>query len=387
MTGQIRRLWYDAKVRAALLQVAAIGLFAATLAWLAGNTATNLAQRGIAVGFDFLGRAARFPISETLLAYAPTDTFARAILVGLANTLFVGALAIVAATVLGLVVGLARRSRHPLGSGLATVFVDVMRNTPLVVQLLFWYALVTIGLPGARQALNPLPGLFLSLRGLVIPGLDLDGSAALLGASLAVALLALTVGGWSARRHRLRTGRNIPGRWLVAALVPIALLVFWWWAGLSVSLDLPRLQGFNFVGGLTLTPEFFALLVGLTLYSSAFVGEIIRGGIDAVGKGQWEAGRSLGLSDAKSLRLIVIPQALRVIIPPMTTQYFSILKNTTLALVVGYPEISYVIATTINQTGQAIEGVAILMGLFLGVSLVISLLMNWYNRRIALVTR
>ncbi|HEV2605279.1 MAG TPA: ABC transporter permease subunit [Microvirga sp.] len=383
----MRRLWYDARVRAALLQVAAIGLFAALVAWLAGNTATNLAQRGIAVGFDFLGRAARFPISESLIAYEPTDTFARAILVGLGNTLFVGGLVIGAATVLGLVVGLARRSRHPLGSGLATVFVDVMRNTPLVVQLLFWYALVTIGLPNARQALNPLPGVFLSLRGVVIPSPQIEGSAVLLGLSLLVVLLAVGIGAWFARRHRMRTGHGPRGRWLLTALVPVLLAMIWWWVGLSVTLDLPRLQGFNFVGGLTLTPELFTLLVGLTLYSSAFVGEIIRGGIDAVGQGQWEAGRSLGLSDAKTLRLIVLPQALRVIIPPLTSQYFNIIKNTTLALVVGYPDISYVIATTINQTGQAIEGVAILMGLFLGVSLAISLLMNWYNRRIALVTR
>lgn len=383
----MRRLWYDAKVRAALLQVAAIGLFAALIAWLAGNTATNLAKRGIAVGFDFLDRAARFPISESLLAYTPNDTFARAILVGLTNTLFVGGLVIVAATVLGLVVGLARRSQHPLGSGLATVFVDVMRNTPLVVQLLFWYALVTIGLPGARQALNPLPGVFLSLRGLVIPGPRVEGSLSLLGLSLVAALLVIGAAYWLARRHRVRTGQTMRGRWLVPVLVPVVLALVWWWAGLSLTLDLPRLQGFNFAGGLTLTPEFFTLLVGLTLYSSAFIGEIIRGGIDAVGQGQWEAGRSLGLTDGKTLRLIVIPQALRVIIPPLTSQYFNIVKNTTLALVVGYPDISYVIATTINQTGQAIEGVAILMGLFLGVSLVISLLMNWYNRRIALVSR
>lgn len=383
----MRRLWYDAKIRAALGQVLAIGAFAALVAWLAANTAANLAQRGIAVGFDFLGRAARFPISESLLAYAPTDTFARAILVGLANTLLVGGLVIVAATVLGLVVGLARGSRHPLGSGLATVFVDVMRNTPLVVQLLFWYALLTIGLPGARQALNPLPGVFLSLRGLVIPAPSVEGSPGQFAIGIAAALLALGVGAWYARRHRMRTGRGLRGRWLAAALLPVLIVSAWRWSGLSVGLDLPRLQGFNFAGGLTLTPEFFTLLVGLTLYSSAFIGEIIRGGIDAVGIGQWEAGRSLGLSDARTMRFVVIPQALRVIIPPLTSQYFNIVKNTTLALVVGYPDISYVIATTINQTGQAIEGVAILMGLFLAVSLAISGLMNWYNRRIALVSR
>lgn len=364
-----------------------IGLAVLAVAWLATNTSNNLAARGIAVGFDFLDRAARFPISESLVAYTPSDSFARAYLVGLFNTLFISAIAVAGATVLGLLVALGRRSRHPLVFGLSTTFVELMRNTPLVVQLLFWYALVTVGLPGPRQALNPLPGTFLSIRGLFVPAIQISGDAVLFWASLMSATLVVgLLFRWS-RRRRLRTGERNGLGWVGLAVVGAALGAAWWSAGMTITLDRPRLQGFNFVGGTTLTPEFVTLVVGLTLYSSAFVGEVIRGGIDAVGVGQWEAGRAIGLSDRRTLRLVVMPQALRVIIPPMTSQYFNIIKNTTLALVVGYPDVSYVVATTINQTGQAIEGVAILMAVFLTISIAISLSMNWYNRRIALVQR
>lgn len=381
------RLWYDPRIRGLILQFALIGGFVALVAWLASNTATNLARRGIAVGFDFLDRTARFPISESIVPYQPTDSFAHAILVGLVNTLFVSVLVIGAATVLGLVVGLARRSANPLASGCATVFVDLMRNTPLVVQLLFWYALATIGLPAARQAFNPLPGVYLSLRGLFVPRLALEGSGLLLGLSLAAAAVLAVSGFWLGRRRRVATGLRSRVGWVALAAAIAMTASIWLAAGLSLRLDLPSLQGFNFAGGLSLTPEFFTILVGLTLYSSAFVGEIIRGGIDGVGRGQWEAGRAVGLTERRILRLVVIPQAMRIIIPPMTSQYFNIVKNTTLALIVGYPDISYVIATTINQTGQAIEGVVILMAIFLSISVAVSLTMNWYNRRVALVSR
>jgi general L-amino acid transport system permease protein len=381
------RLWYDAKFRVAFIQVAVLGLAGLLAVWLATNTMENLARRGIAVGFDFLGRVARFPISESLIAYAPSDTFARAFAVGLVNTLFIACLIIVGSTTLGLFVGLARRSRHPLAFGIGTVFVEAMRNTPLVVQLLFWYALVTVGLPNVRQALNPLPGTFLSVRGLFVPSLQVGGNAGVLWFLLLGGIAAIIITTMIGRRERVRTGRKRPYGSITAAVV-VAALGGTWSAGVwGVSIDTPRLQGFSFVGGTALTPEFASLVFGMILYSACFIGEIIRGGIDAVGKGQWEAGRSLGLNESLSLRLVIIPQALRMIIPPMTSQYFNIVKNTTLALVVGYPDISYVIATTINQTGQAIEGVLILMAVFLTISAAISLFMNWYNRKVALVQR
>jgi general L-amino acid transport system permease protein len=371
------RLLHDRRVRAVALQLAVAGAAVLLVAWLAGNAATNLARRGIAVGFGFLDRAARFPISESLLAYEPTDSFGRAFLVGLVNTLTISGLVVAAATLLGLVVGLARRSRHPLALGLSGVYVETLRNTPLVVQLLFWYALVTVGLPGPRAALNPLPGTFLSVRGLVFPGIAIEGP----GTALWTVLLLGTAVAFVARGRNPRWGR------IALALTAAAAGLVWWTTGLSLGVELPRLQGFNFVGGTALTPEFVALILGLVLYSAAFIGEIVRGGIDAVGAGQWEAGRALGLADRQTLRLVVLPQALRVIIPPMTSQYLNIVKNTTLALVVGYPDIAFVAATTINQTGQAIEGIAILMSVFLTVSITVSLFMNWYNRRIALVQR
>jgi general L-amino acid transport system permease protein len=238
-----------------------------------------------------------------------------------------------------------------------------------------------------RQALNPLPGTFLSVRGLFVPSLDVGGSPAVLWTILLVGIVTIVIASDIGRRKRVRTGHRYRYGTIAAALV-VTLLGVTWGAGLwSISVDAPRLQGFSFVGGTALTPEFASLVFGMILYSSCFIGEIIRGGIDAVGKGQWEAGRSVGLNERQSLRLVIIPQALRVIIPPMTSQYFNIVKNTTLALVVGYPDISYVVATTINQTGQAIEGVLILMAVFLTISAAISLFMNWYNRKVALVQR
>ncbi|MGL4638075.1 MAG: amino acid ABC transporter permease [Beijerinckiaceae bacterium] len=380
-------IFHDTRARAIAAQVILVAAVVVTVWWLASNTAANLAARGIAVGFGYIASAARFPISETLIAYEPTDSFGQAYLVGLLNTLFVSTIVVMGATVLGFAVALGRRSRHPLTNSIASVFVEFMRNTPLVVQLLFWYALLTSSLPSARQALNPLPGIFLSVRGLFFPSLHPEGNwtiATIVIAGAILTMLALLI---LARRRRLRLGQS--QRWLWPALATvltvasIAILS----SGAMLRLDTPELRGFNFVGGTRLTPEFASLIVGLILYSSAFVGEIIRGGIDAVGKGQWEAGRSVGLRDPQILRFIVVPQALRIIIPPMTSQYFNIVKNTTLALVVGYPDISFVVATTINQTGQVIEGIVILISVFLTISMAVSLFMNWYNRRVALVQR
>lgn len=351
---------------------------AGVAAWLVGNTLGNLAKRGITVGFDFVTRSARFPISEGVLPYQPSDSFAWAFAAGLANTLMLAIVIGAASTALGLVVALARRSQNPLARGVSTVFVEALRNTPLVVQLLFWYALVTVGLPNVHAALSPVQGVFLTDRGLYLPSLRLSGAALF----LAIGALAVLAGGAVYAR------REVGKRWMIlggSGLVALSLIGLAMRGGVSV--ETPRLAHFNYVGGFALTPELVALLLGLILYSAAFIGEIIRGGIDAVPVGQWEAGRAVGLSERQTLRLVIIPQALRVIIPPMTSQYVNVVKNTTLALVVGYPDISSVIATTINQTGQAVEGVLVLMAVFLTLSLSASLFMNWYNRRIALVQR
>ncbi|WP_238877403.1 amino acid ABC transporter permease [Achromobacter xylosoxidans] len=374
-----KRLWFDGRARSVLAQLLIAGAFVGGVGWLAWNAHANLTQRGIAMGFDYLGEAARFPIAESLLAYQPTDSYGRAFLVGLANTLYISALVIVASTLLGFALALARRSRHPLVTGVATVYLEAVRNTPLVVQLLFWYSLVTINLPPARQALQPLPGVFLSVRGLFFPSLSLQGDTQPLWWALGAAALLLW-GAW--RLARRSVGGRVPwrGLGLLAAVALVAAAAGW--GGASLHADVPALRGLNFAGGSAFTPEFTALLVGLTIYSAAFSGEIIRGGIDAVPAGQWEAAHSLGLKPGAALRWIVVPQALRVIIPPMTSQYLSIIKNTTLALAAGYPDLSFVITTTINQTGQAIEGVAVLMAVYLSISLSVSLFMNLYNRRI-----
>lgn len=372
-----KRLWYNSRARSVMMQVLIACLFFGTLAWLVWNAHYNLTQRGIATGFGYLSDAARFPISESLLAYRPTDSYARAFAVGLMNTLYISVLVIVASTVLGFLLALARRSRHPLVNGIATFYLEITRNTPLVVQLLFWYSLVTINLPSPRQALNPLPGVFLSIRGLFFPSVQIEGD----WLALVWVILGATVV-WLALRPLRRRRPALPLGRVYFAVALLACVLAWQWGGVTLIGQPPQLRGLNFVGGTALTPEFTALLLGLTLYSSAFSGEIIRGGIDAVAPGQWEAAQSLGLRPWTTLRCVVVPQSLRVIVPPMTSQYLSIVKNTTLALAVGYPDLSFVITTTINQTGQAIEGLAILMGVYLCISLSVSLFMNLYNCRI-----
>jgi general L-amino acid transport system permease protein len=364
-------------------QILLLGGFAALLLWLMMNTVTNLDARGIRVGFDFLWRQANFPISESVLPYDPSDSFLWAYVTGVGNTLAISVLAIFLSTALGLLVGLARRSKHPLTSGVAGVFVTTMRNTPLIVHLLFWYALATTALPAPRQAYNPLPGVFLSLRGFYIPALELDAMA------WAVVGLVITAifGTWRLCHRMMGTGRWLE-RHPVLALFGLAAVVALGAALLlqpGAVVSFPEMRGFNFTGGLRLSPEFAALILGLVIYTSAFIGEIIRGGIDAVSIGQWEAGRAIGLSERHTLTKIIIPQALRIIIPPMTSQYLSTVKNTTLALAVGYPELGLVVGTVINQTGQAIESIGLLLGIFLTISIAVSLFMNWYNAHVALV--
>ena len=375
--GPLGRVLRSESVRNWLFQILLVGGFVWVLAWIAGNTVTNLAARGIAVGFDFLGRPARFPISESVLPYATTDTFLWAFTVGVVNTLFISVVTIVLATLLGLVVGLARRSVHPLVSRIAGAFVTIMRNVPLIVQLLFWYAIATATFPSPRDALSPMAGVFATSRGVYLPSLGIDPAwidpLVGLACGAAVAL-------WLRARHE--------SAWLgfgIAAGVAGTILSVWTLG--HYELSVPELTGLNFRGGFQLSPEFVALVFGLVLYTSAFIGEIIRGGIDAVRKGQWEASAALGLSKRQALRKVVVPQALRIIIPPMTSQYLSTVKNTTLALAVGYPELGLVVGTVINQTGQAIESILVMLAVFLSISVSVSLLMNWYNARVALVSR
>ncbi len=378
----------DARFRALVFQIAALGAVLAVLAYLVSNAAANLEARKIASGFGFLAREAGFAIGETtLVAYSAADSYLRALAVGLANTFRVALLGILLATVVGTVVGLARLSSNWLISRLATLYVEVLRNVPLLVQLFFWYAVISENLPGPRAALNPLPGVFLSNRGIAVPTLIIEAAHVwVLGAFLLGLMLAWRVSIW-ARRRQARTGEQFHAFWAGLAIalgLPLAMFLA---AGAPFALEVPALAGFNFAGGATLTPEFAALLTGLTVYTAAFIAEIVRAGVLAVQRGQFEAAFALGLHRNLAMRLVVLPQALRVIVPPLTSQYLNLTKNSSLAVAIGYPDIVSIANTAINQTGQAIEGIAIIMAVYLTISLSISAFMNWYNKRIALVER
>jgi general L-amino acid transport system permease protein len=366
-------------------QVVVVGIAIAVVAWLWSNALHNLSARRISTGFAFLGREAGMPIADAWLAYSPKNTYLRAFIVGLVNTLRVAVIGIVLATVLGTMIGIARLSSNWLLSRLAAVYVEVLRDLPLLLQLLFWYVLMQ-GLPAARGAWVPIEGIFLSNRGLVLPSIPIEGGNLWVIGVAAIGLIALY-----ALRRRLIGQQLLDGRprriWPSLVLVVGLPAMVSWGLGVSWTITMPELRGFNFVGGLTLTPEYFALLVALVTYTSAFIAEIVRSGIQAVPRGQWDAAMALGLRRSFILQQIVMPQALRVIIPPMTSQYLNLTKNSSLAVAVGYQDIVSIANTTLNQTGQAIEAIALIMLVFLTISLGISLFMNWYNARIALVER
>jgi general L-amino acid transport system permease protein len=381
-----RTSWNRQRLSGLLWQILVVGIAIAVVGWLWSNALHNLSVRRISTGFAFLGREAGMPIADSWLAYSPKDPYARAFLVGIINTLRVAVIGIVLATVVGTLVGIARLSSNWLLSRLSAVYVEVLRDIPLLLQLLFWYVLMQ-GLPAARTAWKPVDGVFLSNRGLVLPSIPIeDANLGVIGAA-ALGLVALYF-----IQRRLVAQQMADGRtrhaWPYALGLVIGLPALLSWAlGASWTITLPELRGFNFVGGLTLAPEYFALLIALVTYTSAFIAEIVRSGIQAVHKGQWDAAKALGLRRGFMLRHIVLPQALRVIIPPMTSQYLNLTKNSSLAVAVGYQDIVSIANTTLNQTGQAIEAIALIMLVFLTISLGISLFMNWYNARIALVER
>jgi len=374
------------RISGLLWQLLVVGIAIAAVAWLWSNALHNLSVRRISTGFAFLGREAGMPIADSWLAYSPKDPYARAFLVGIVNTLRVAVIGIVLATILGTLVGIARLSSNWLLSRLSAVYVEILRDIPLLLQLLFWYVLMQ-GLPAARAAFRPIDGVYLSNRGLVLPSIPIgEANLWVIGAAV-LGLIALYF-----IRRRLIAQQMADGRTRYAWPYALALLValpaaLTWILGASWTVTIPELRGFNFVGGLTLAPEYFALLIALVTYTSAFIAEIVRSGIQAVDKGQWDAAKALGLRRSFILRHIVLPQALRVIIPPMTSQYLNLTKNSSLAVAVGYQDIVSIANTTLNQTGQAIEAIALIMLVFLTISLGISLFMNWYNARIALVER
>jgi general L-amino acid transport system permease protein len=448
-----RTSWlYDPRVRGLVFQA----LLLVLLVWMAyevvANTAANLARLNQNFGFTFLSTTAGFDIIQRPISYSNVSTYGRALVVGFLNTIIVACLGIVAATVLGFLVGIMRLSRNFVISGVSTVYVECIRNVPLLIQILIWYSAVLKPLPNPRQAINlgiPLPGPgfllfvplmalavygfitvfrrsadgmvrfaatvllfvaaavlttitagwvgpvfsgiplggFLSNRGLMLPRpLFEEGSGAMLLALLAAIVISLFVRRW-ARQRQDETGAQFPVLWTVLALLIGLPLLAALLSGLPISLEYPELKGFNFTGGMVVIPEFIALFLALSIYTSAFIAEIVRAGILAVSHGQSEAAHALGLRAAPTLRLVIIPQALRVIIPPLTSQYLNLTKNSSLAVAIAYPELVAVGGTILNQTGKAIEIIGIWMVVYLTLSLLTSALMNWYNARKRLVER
>jgi len=357
--------------RAAALQILVLAAVAAAF-WLVGSTIyANMTRLGLTPGFGFLGRPANFEIGGSPVAFSAGQTYARALLAGLANTVLVSSLGCVLATVIGVVVGLARMSSNLLLSAIARAFVEFARNTPLLLQLFFWTALAH-ALPPVRQALSPVEGVLLSNRGVFLPGLAVEGWTgwALISALLIATLFGLMALLSSERRRGAFTAA-------VAALAVAGVLVGF--GGPSISVVTPVLRGFNVVGGIAVSPEFAALLIGLTIHASAQVAEIVRAGVRSVPAGQWEAAQSLGMSQAQCYRLVVAPQALRVSVPLMTSAYLDLLKNSSLAVAIGFTDFVSVANTTANQTGHAVEALTLMIAAYLTLSLLVSFAMNRYD--------
>ena len=379
--------WSDPRFRNIVWQVVILGSIAAMVWYLAQNTNRNLEARRIATGFAFLARTAGIPIGESLIPYDPSiNTYGRALFIGLLNTLKVAVVGVVLATLWGTLLGVSRLSKNWLIAKCSAVYVEVIRDIPLLLQLLFWYSALQ-GLPQPHNAFHPLPGVFLSNRGIKVPLVEWEQPFWWALAALVLGVVGTMAWSRSATRKQEATGAR-PKVWPVGLALLVALPVaVWAILGAPFDVEMPVLRGFNFVGGATVSPEYGALTIGLVIYTSAYIAEIVRSGILAVPSGQWEAAGAIGLRPSTVLRQIVLPQALRVIVPPMTSQYLNLIKNSSLAVAIGYQDIVSIASTTLNQTGQAIEGIAAIMLVYLVISLSISFFMNWYNARIALVER
>jgi general L-amino acid transport system permease protein len=362
-------------------------LFVVVLAWIGyeivANVRSNLASQRIAAGFGFLTNNAGFDVNQTLIPYSGSDSYARVFVVGLLNTLLVAVIGIFFATLIGFLVGLGRLSPNWLLARISGGYVELLRNIPLLFQILFWYLAVLGALPQPRQSISLFDVFFLSNRGLIVPTPIPHAGLEAVAIALLIAITASLLLRFYAQRQLFQSGRmmtiwpTIVG--MLIGLPLIASLVF----GAPVSFEVPQLRGFNFAGGSPIRPEFVALTLALSTYTGAFIAEVVRAGILSVHKGQMEAGSSLGLSRGATLRLIVVPQALRVILPPLTNQYLNLTKNSSLAVAIGYPDLVSVFAgTALNQTGQAIEIIGITMGVYLLISLVTSAIMSFYNWRI-----
>ncbi len=386
--AQSTNLLYNPTFRSILFQIIAVAVLASFLYTIINNALSNLDARGIATGFDFLSQEAGFGIGLTLIEYDETFSYGRTFIIGLLNTAMVSVLGIILATFLGFFVGIARLSTNWLVSRIAAVYIEVFRNIPLLLQIFFWYFAVLQALPSPKQSYSFGESIFLNVRGLYLPSPVFEEGSGIIFITLIAAIIAsFIIHSWAKNKQKL-TGQQTP-----VALISIGLIIglpfiAYLISGMPISTDYPVLKGFNFRGGISILPELAALLLALSVYTASFIAEIVRSGINAVNHGQTEASMALGLPRAKTLKLVVIPQALRIIIPPLTSQYLNLTKNSSLAMAIGYPDLVSVFAgTTLNQTGQAIEIIAMTMGVYLTLSLLTSALMNTYNRKVALVER
>jgi general L-amino acid transport system permease protein len=388
--NHIRAFWRDIRFLQGLGQVVFVLLLALAAGFLYANVSTNLARQGLTVGYGFITNPASFDIGESYILYQSADSYGRAILVGLVNTLVVSALGIVLTTIVGIIAGIARLSSNWLISRLAGAYVGVIRNTPLIIQLMFWYFGIILQLPAVRAAVA-LPGpVYLTQRGVYLPWYEATPTFDPWRIYIWLALASFVIIWIIFRAIQNRSSLPLPLWWYLAYLLVPVLIV---WIGFTLQPEpplrasIPELTGLNFRGGLRWTPEFAALLFGLVVYTGAFIAEIVRAGIQAISRGQVEAARSLGLTTGQTLRLVVFPQALRVIIPPLTSQYLNLAKNSSLAIAIGYSDLFSVAKTVINQTGAVLEVILIIMLSYLSMSLFTSLLMNIYNSRVRLVER
>lgn len=377
----------DPKIRGIVFQVLVVAILAAAVYWIWGNTVDNLRRANISSGFGFLNGRSGFDISQSLVEYSSDSTFRQALIVGLLNTILVAVIGTITATIIGFLIGIGRLSRNWLISRICMVYVEVFRNIPPLLVIFFWYLGVLSVLPAPRDSIELPFSSYLNNRGFFLPKAIWQEGAWIIPAALAVAILAIVIiARWSYKRQ-MKTGERFPVLWTSLGLViglPVAGALA---MGMPLSFELPQQGTFNLSGGFQVKPEFLSLYLALSFYTASFIAEIVRAGILGVNKGQTEAANALGLRAGPTLRLIVVPQAMRIIIPPLTSQYLNLTKNSSLAVFVGYPDLVQIGQTTMNQTGQAIEVVVIWMIIYLGLSLSTSLFMNWFNAKMALVER
>ena len=379
--------WNDEKTRAIIYQIVTAAFVAFIGYYLISNVQTNMEKQSIASGFGFIEKEAAFEIGESLIEYSAADTYGHALLVGVLNTLKVSFIGMILTTILGTIIGVCTLSSNWLISKFGTMYVELFQNIPVLLQLFFFYALFYEIFPPPRQALNPVTGVFITNRGIDFPVPAPDPAWGYIGLAFVAACIVIwLVNRWAVKRQE-RSGQQFPTFWVGLGILFVLPLLTWILNGAPTQMDVPVLKGFNFQGGRNISPEFSALLIGLVLYTASFIAQIVRAGIQSISHGQTEAAMSIGLKPGLVLKLVIFPQALRVIVPPLTSQLLNLTKNSSLAVAIGYPDFVQVAGTTINQTGQAVEGVAMMMVVYLTFSLLTSAFMNWYNKKIKIVER